>query len=87
MGSQAVTRNRHWIITDAHGEVEEVKGPGVVGYQPVLGPGQAFEYTSGCPLPTSFGTMNGSYGMVTDGGEAFDVEIALFELSEPHLVN
>ena len=79
--------SRHWIITDADGEIEEVRGPGVVGYQPVLPPGQAFEYTSGCPLPTPFGTMHGTYEMVTDDGEAFDAEIAPFELSQPHLVN
>jgi ApaG protein len=75
--------SRHWVITDAHGNVEEVKGPGVVGEQPVLQPGEAFEYTSFCPLTTPFGTMQGSYRMVTDGGDSFDAEIAPFELSEP----
>jgi ApaG protein len=79
--------NRHWVITDAEGEIEEVRGPGVVGYQPILNPGQAFGYTSGCPLSTPFGTMRGTYEMVTDDGEAFDAEIAAFELSQPHLVN
>lgn len=74
---------RHWIITDATGHVEEVKGPGVVGEQPVLSPGQSFEYTSGCPLTTPFGSMRGSYQMVTTGGERFDAEIAEFTLSEP----
>jgi ApaG protein len=59
----------------------------VVGYQPVLEPGQSFEYTSGCPLATPFGSMQGTYQMVTAEGEAFDVEIALFELSQPFLVN
>ncbi len=79
--------NRHWIITDAHGEVEEVRGPGVVGQRPVLGPGQSFSYTSGCPLATPFGHMHGSYEMETAAGERFDAEIATFELSEPNLVN
>lgn len=78
---------RHWIITDGEGRTEEVRGPGVVGYQPVLAPGQSFEYTSGCPLTTSFGVMYGTYQMVTSDGEAFDAEIAPFELSEPHQVN
>jgi ApaG protein len=79
--------SRHWIITDAHGEVEEVAGPGVVGEQPTLAPGEAFEYTSFCPLPTPFGTMRGSYQMVTRDGEDFEVEIAPFELSLPLPVN
>ena len=79
--------SRQWIITDAHGEVEEVVGPGVVGEQPTLAPGEAFDYTSFCPLPTPFGTMRGSYQMVTRDGEAFEVEIATFELSQPLPVN
>jgi ApaG protein len=79
--------SRHWIITDAHGEAEEVSGPGVVGEQPVLAPGEAFEYNSFCPLPTPFGSMRGSYQMVTPDGDAFDVEIAPFELSQPLPVN
>jgi ApaG protein len=79
--------SRQWIITDAHGEVEEVVGPGVVGEQPTLAPGEAFDYTSFCPLPTPFGTMRGSYQMVTRDGEAFEVEIASFELSQPLPVN
>ena len=79
--------SRHWIITDANGEVEEVKGPGVVGEQPVLRPGEHFEYTSACPLRTAFGTMHGTYQMVTDDGEEFDAEIATFSLSTPHAVN
>ena len=62
---------RHWIITDATGHVEEVKGPGVVGEQPVLAQGQSFEYTSGCPLATPFGSMRGSYQMTTADGERF----------------
>lgn len=77
---------RHWIITDANGNVEEVKGPGVVGNQPVLAPGESFEYTSFCPLSTPFGTMEGSYQMVTDGG-GFNAVIAQFALSEPMTVN
>ena len=79
--------SRHWIITDANGEVQEVKGPGVVGKQPILRPGQCFRYTSGCPLGTCFGTMQGTYQMVTDGGEQFDAEIAAFSLGEPHSIN
>jgi len=82
---QLVTR--HWIITDASGHVEEVKGPGVVGQQPVLAPGEAFEYTSGCPLTTPFGMMQGTYQMVNQQGEQFDVEIAQFQLSEPYTVH
>ena len=78
---------RHWIITDSNGRTREVRGPGVVGRQPVLTPGQSFEYTSFCPLTTSFGTMHGTYQMVTDGGEAFDAEIAPFALGEPHSIN
>ena len=79
--------NRHWIITDANGRVEEVKGPGVVGNQPVLAPGESFEYTSFCPLKTPFGTMEGSYEMVTDSGATFLAKIAQFALSEPMTVN
>ena len=79
--------SRHWIITDGSGEVEEVRGPGVVGEQPVLEPDQSFEYSSGCPLGTSFGTMHGTYQMVTLGGEHFDVEIAPFALSLPYAIN
>lgn len=79
--------SRHWIITDAHGHVEEVKGPGVVGEQPVLAPGESFEYTSACPLTTPFGTMHGTYQMVTPAGQRFDAEIATFSLSEPHAIN
>lgn len=79
--------SRHWIITDATGRVEEVRGPGVVGEQPVLDPGQSFDYTSGCPLPTPMGTMHGSYQMITRKGERFDAEIAPFTLAEPYTVN
>jgi ApaG protein len=79
--------SREWLITDAEGHVEEVRGPGVVGEQPVLGPGDAFEYTSACPLPTPFGSMRGTYQMVTEKGERFDAEIAAFELAEPYAIN
>lgn len=79
--------SRHWIITDATDHVEEVRGPGVVGEQPVLAPGQSFEYTSGCPLTTPFGTMHGTYQMVTSRGERFDAQIAVFTLSEPHTLH
>lgn len=79
--------SRHWIITDAVGEVEEVKGLGVVGQQPVLARGESFEYTSGCPLSTPFGQMHGSYQMVTDRGEPFDIEIAPFTLQAPYTIH
>ncbi len=78
---------RHWIITDANGHVQEVRGPGVVGQQPLLSAGQSFEYKSFCPLKTSFGTMHGTFQMVTDSGETFDAEIAPFPLGEPHSIN
>jgi ApaG protein len=76
--------SRHWIITDAVGHVEEVRGPGVVGNQPTLAPGQSFEYTSGCPLTTPFGSMHGTYQMTNDRKEQFDIEIAPFTLTEPY---
>ncbi|MEM7353696.1 MAG: Co2+/Mg2+ efflux protein ApaG [Acidobacteriota bacterium] len=79
--------SRHWIITDEENRVEEVKGPGVVGEQPKLAPGESFQYTSGCPLTTSTGAMHGTYQMVTEDGEGFDAEIAPFTLSEPYTVN
>ena len=78
---------RHWIITDGTGHVEEVRGPGVVGKQPTLTPGESFEYTSGCPLTTAFGIMEGSYQMISTDGERFDVRIAPFTLSEPYTVH
>jgi ApaG protein len=78
---------RHWIITDATGRVEEVRGDGVVGKQPLLAPGESFTYTSGCPLTTPFGVMEGSYQMVTAAGEHFDARIAPFTLSEPYTVH
>jgi len=73
-------KSRHWRITDAAGRLQEVKGAGVVGEQPVLKPGDAFEYTSGVPLPTPSGFMTGSYGMVTESGEPFDIAIPTFSL-------
>ena len=78
---------RHWVITDGNGHTEEVRGPGVVGHQPTLDPGESFEYTSGCPLTTPMGFMHGTYQMVTAHEELFDAEIAPFELSEPYQVN
>ena len=72
--------SRHWIITDATGHTEEVKGPGVVGEQPVLAPGESFEYSSWCPLSTVTGVMRGSYQMEREDGRQFDVEIAPFSL-------
>jgi ApaG protein len=84
-GSDTVQlRSRYWKITDAHGRVQEVRGPGVVGEQPVLGPGESFEYTSGTPLPTSSGFMVGTYHMVSENGEQFDVAIPAFSLDSPH---
>lgn len=79
--------SRHWIITDANSQVHEVRGPGVVGEQPTLAPGESFEYTSACPLTTPFGSMRGTYQMTTVSGETFDAEIAAFTLAEPHAVN
>ena len=79
--------SRHWVITDGNGRVEEVRGPGVVGEQPVLEPGELFHYTSACPLPTAFGAMHGSYQMITGTGERFDAVIAPFSLSLPHALN
>ena len=76
-------RNRHWRITDAMGRLEEVRGPGVVGEQPVLAPGESFEYTSGCPLPTPSGFMVGDYEMETRGGENFLVRVPAFSLDAP----
>jgi ApaG protein len=74
---------RHWVITDAAGRMEEVRGEGVVGEQPVLAPGECFEYTSGVPLPTASGFMAGSYQMVTDTGEPFEINVPAFSLDSP----
>jgi len=79
--------SRHWVIADATEKVEEVRGEGVVGEQPVLEPGDSFEYTSGCPLRTPFGSMHGTYQMVTEAGGSFDVEIARFALAEPGAIH
>ena len=76
--------SRYWRITDATGRVQEVRGEGVVGKQPVLGPGESFEYSSGAPLPTPSGFMGGAYQMQTGEGEQFDVEIPTFSLDSPH---
>ncbi|HEY4943135.1 MAG TPA: Co2+/Mg2+ efflux protein ApaG [Rhizomicrobium sp.] len=76
--------SRHWHITDGHGQVKEIKGPGVVGAQPVIAPGQTFEYTSGCPLPTASGYMSGKYEMRNSSGEKFEAEIPAFLLESPH---
>ena len=87
-GDEAVQlMSRHWIITNGAGEVEEVRGPGVVGQQPLIAPGESFTYTSGCPLTTPFGVMEGTYQMVTGNGEEFDARIAPFTLSEPYTVH
>ncbi|MBK8263289.1 MAG: Co2+/Mg2+ efflux protein ApaG [Nannocystis sp.] len=79
--------SRHWVITDANGKVDEVRGPGVIGVQPVLPPGESFKYTSFCPLRTPFGTMQGSYQMVTKRGDTIDAAIAPFTLSTPYAIN
>ena len=80
-------RSRHWIITDAMGEVQEVKGPGVFGEQPVLIPGESFRYTSGAVLPTARGTMRGTYQMHRADGAQFNAEIAEFLLERPYSLN
>jgi len=78
---------RHWIITDANGKTQEVKGQGVVGEQPHLKPGEGFQYTSGTMLETPVGTMHGSYQMVTDEGVEFEADIDLFTLSAPRILH
>ncbi len=77
-------RRRHWRITNARGELQEVRGAGVVGEQPRLEPGDAFEYTSGTPLTTPSGIMSGSYQMENERGESFDIEIPAFSLDSPY---
>ena len=79
--------SREWIITNADGEVERVKGPGVVGEKPVLTPGTSFEYRSFCPLKTSVGSMQGNYQMVTANGDQFDAMISPFTLAVPNALN
>ena len=76
--------SRHWIITDGLGRTQEARGPGVVGEQPTLAPGEGFEYTSRCPLRTPFGSMHGTYQMITAANEQFDIEIAPFVLTGPY---
>lgn len=83
-GETVQLKRRHWRITDAIGRIQEVQGAGVVGEQPVLGPGEAFEYTSGTPLPTPSGIMAGEYQMEGEGGDRFDVVIPAFSLDSPH---
>ena len=83
----AQLRTRHWVITDAGGKMEEVRGPGVVGQTPYLRPGEHFEYTSGCVLQTSRGQMHGSYQMYRPDGRMFEAEIAPFMLALPHSLN
>ena len=85
LGDETVQlRNRDWSITDASGHTQEVRGPGVVGEQPILGPGDSFEYTSGTPLKTPSGLMVGSYEMESEGGARFDVPVPAFSLDSPH---
>jgi ApaG protein len=79
--------SRHWIITDADSQVQEVKGLGVVGQQPLLEPGESFEYTSGTSLATAVGTMRGTYQMVAGDGKTFDAEIPQFTLSMPRVLH
>ncbi|MCR4281899.1 MAG: Co2+/Mg2+ efflux protein ApaG [Bauldia sp.] len=84
LGEEVVRlRSRHWRITDANGRVEEVRGAGVVGKQPVLKPGESFVYTSGCPLSTPSGIMVGSYQMQNEQGELFSIDIPAFSLDVP----
>jgi len=87
-GSQmAQLMSRHWIITDSYGRNEEVRGPGVVGLQPKIQPGQTFEYESACPLATATGSMKGFYSMVTEAGETIQVEIPEFWLVSPQALH
>jgi len=86
-GAPAQLRSRHWVITDGNGVTEEVKGEGVVGNQPLLAPGESFEYTSYCVLKTPHGSMRGSYNMVRDDGSTFQASIAPFSLTVPNALN
>ncbi len=85
-GEPAQLKSRHWIITDSEGGVQEVRGEGVVGQQPVLGPGESFQYTSWCVLTTPSGSMRGTYRMTTKAA-AFEAEIAPFHLGMPYSLN
>ena len=78
---------RYWHITDGNGQVEEIRGPGVVGEQPYIAPGDSFEYTSFCPLPTPFGVMHGSFQMLRNDGTHFEAPIAPFRLVAPEMMN
>ena len=86
-GAPAKLLNRHWIITDANGKIQEVRGEGVVGEQPYLRPGEAFRYTSGAVIETPVGSMQGEYEMIDDDGEYFSAPIAPFSLSMPRAVH
>jgi ApaG protein len=86
-GVSARLLNRHWVITDANGRVQEVRGEGVVGEQPYLRPGEGFQYTSGAILETSVGSMRGSYQMLADDGRTFDADIPPFVLSIPRTLH
>lgn len=79
--------SRHWIITDGNGRIEEVRGPGVIGLQPKIQPGQSFQYESACPLSTPHGSMRGSYQMVSELGESFEIEIPEFYLISPQALH
>ena len=84
LGAETVQlKTRHWIITDGTGRKQEVRGEGVVGEQPVLAPGERFEYTSGVPLPTASGIMTGRYQMVSETGERFEIDVPTFSLDSP----
>ena len=83
-GETVQLRNRYWRITDSLGRVQEVRGAGVVGAQPTIGPGESFQYTSGCPLETASGTMSGRYQMMSASGESFEAEIPAFLLESPY---
>lgn len=85
--SPAKLLTRHWVITDGHGEEHHVRGPGVVGHQPSLEPGEGFRYESFCPLETPEGSMHGSYQMVRTDGSTFDAAVERFALSAPRLLN
>ena len=82
-GETVQLKTRHWIITDATGRKQEVRGPGVIGEQPVIAPGERYEYTSGVPLPTSSGFMTGRYQMVSESGEQFEIDVPTFTLDSP----
>ncbi len=85
--SPAQLVSRHWVITDGQGQIEEVRGPGVVGLQPHIQPGQVFEYESACPLSSSSGSMKGHYEMISESGEKFTIEIPEFYLVAPHALH